>query len=99
MVTCRDSSLHGGVFSGQAEGIPAYRMNDVIAFHPMITCNAIANRIYPDVAHVQLPCEGQDGELRMRKHSQRSKRTDLKGTETLVEHNTSSVVWVAWEYC
>ena len=46
--------LERGVLRRQAEGIPAHRMQHVVALHPHVARQRIADRIVAHVAHVQL---------------------------------------------
>ena len=69
-VLCRDDLrvdvvLDGEVFGGQAEGIPAHGVQDVIALHPALSCYDIQSGIGTGVPHVQ-PLPGGIGELHQR---------------------------------
>ena len=46
--------LHGGVFGGQAEGIPAHGMQYVIAAHPHIAGQRVADGVVAHVSHMKL---------------------------------------------
>ena len=43
----------GGIFSGQAEGIPAHGMKHVVAVHPHVACEGVADGVVAHVPHVQ----------------------------------------------
>ncbi len=43
-----------GVFGRQSEGVPAHRMQNVVAAHPHVARQRIADRVIAHVAHVQL---------------------------------------------
>ena len=45
--------LDGGVFRGQAEGIPSHGVKHVVAVHPHITGEGVADGIVAHVSHVQ----------------------------------------------
>ena len=45
--------LDGGVFRGQAEGIPAHGMKHVVAVHPHVAGEGVADGVVAHVSHVQ----------------------------------------------
>src|SRR5207249_3650130 len=47
-----DAVLDGGVLGGEAEGVPAHRMEDVLAAHPLVARHDVSDRVVADVAHV-----------------------------------------------
>ncbi len=49
----RSVVLDGGVFRGQAEGIPAHGMKHVVAVHPHVAGEGVANGVVAHVSHVQ----------------------------------------------
>ena len=51
----RDPTGHRCIFCRQAESIPAHRLQHVLAQHPLITGDHIANGVIADMAHVQPP--------------------------------------------
>ena len=55
-----DVVLDGGVFGGQAEGVPAHRVHDVEALHPLEAGHHVADGVVAHVPHVQVP--GRIGE-------------------------------------
>ncbi len=46
--------LERGVFGGQAEGIPAHGVKHVVAAHPHVAREGVADSVVADVAHVKL---------------------------------------------
>ncbi len=46
--------FQGSVFGGEPEGIPAHGMEDVVALHPHVAGQGVANGVVADVAHVEL---------------------------------------------
>jgi hypothetical protein len=44
--------LDGGVLGGQAEGVPAHRVQHVEAAHPLVAGQQVADRVHAHVAHV-----------------------------------------------
>ena len=50
-----DPVLDRGVFGGQAERVPAHRVQHVESAHPLETCQEVADRVDADVAHVDPP--------------------------------------------
>ncbi len=45
---------HGGVLGGQAEGVPAHRLQDVQALHALVVVERVVDRVVAHVPHVQL---------------------------------------------
>ena len=45
--------LDGGVLGRQAERIPAHRVKDVVAAHPHVAGQSVADRVVPHMSHVQ----------------------------------------------
>ena len=45
--------LYGGVFGRQAKGIPAHRLQHVLAQHALVAGNYITNGVVTHVAHVK----------------------------------------------
>ena len=45
--------LHRGIFGGQAEGIPAHRLQDVVAAHMVVAGEYVAYRVVAHMTHVQ----------------------------------------------
>ncbi len=45
--------LDGGVFGGQAEGVPAHGMEHVVALHPHVAGEGVADGVVADVSHVE----------------------------------------------
>ncbi len=45
--------VDGGVFGGQAEGVPTHRVQDVEAAHPLIARQRVADRVVAEVADVE----------------------------------------------
>ncbi len=46
--------LDGGVFRGQTKGVPAHGMQHVVAAHPHVAGERVANGVVAHVSHVQL---------------------------------------------
>src|SRR6185503_8925002 len=51
----RNLVRHRGVLGGQAERVPAHRLQHVISAHPVVPGENVADGIVPHVPHVQLP--------------------------------------------
>ena len=47
--------FNGGVFGGQSEGIPAHRMQHLLAAQPLHPCHHIGDHVVAHMAHVQVP--------------------------------------------
>ena len=45
--------LDGGIFRGQAEGIPSHGMKHVVAIHPHVAGEGVADGVVAHVSHVQ----------------------------------------------
>ncbi len=59
----RDAVLDRGVLGRQAEGVPAHRLQDVVALHAHVAGQHVADGVVAHVAHVQLAA-------RVREHAQ-----------------------------
>ena len=46
--------LHGGVFGGETERVPAHGMQHVVAAHPHVTGERVADGVVAHVSHVEL---------------------------------------------
>ncbi len=49
------SALDGRVFRGQAEGVPTHGMKHVVALHPLVSRQGVADGVVADVADVEEP--------------------------------------------
>ena len=52
MLDCKSAGK--GIFGGKSERIPAHRMEDVVALHPHVARQGVADGIVADMAHVEL---------------------------------------------
>ena len=58
--------VQGGVFSGQAKGIPTHGLQHIKALHTVAACQHIANGVIAHMAHVQLArWVGKHGEAKV----------------------------------
>src|SRR4051812_47839068 len=48
------ASLQRRILRWKTEGVPTHRMQDVIAAHPHVTRQRVANRVVPHVSHMEL---------------------------------------------
>ncbi len=46
--------FESGVFGGKSERIPTHGMKDVVALHPHVACESVADGVVANVAHVEL---------------------------------------------
>ena len=78
----RDAAVARGVLGGQAESVPAHRLQHILAEHALVAADDIADGVVADMPHVQLPAG-------VRKHGQA-----VKLLARVVAHRAKAAVLV-----